>query len=80
MNPKSLAVAALAVAAMVVALLAPPRSIGQAAGDDAALAALVSEVTVQQATLADNQAKIDAKLATIGENIRQARIYSGRSR
>jgi hypothetical protein len=80
MNPKSLAVSALAVAAIAFALLAPPRSIGQAATDDAAVAALITELTAQQAVIVDNQAKIDAKLAIIGENVRQARIYSGRSR
>jgi hypothetical protein len=39
---------------------------------------LVKEVQGQQAMIADNQAKIDAKLATIAEAIRVARIYSGR--
>jgi hypothetical protein len=40
--------------------------------------ALVKEVQGQQAIIADNQAKIDAKLATIAEAIRVARIYSSR--
>jgi len=78
MNPKSLAVVALAGTAFASALLAPLRSSGQAAGDDPALTAILTAVTAQQATLAENQAKIDLKLAGIGENLRLARIYVGR--
>jgi hypothetical protein len=40
--------------------------------------AVVREVQAQQAVLADNQAKIDAKLAAIAEQLRVARIYSTR--
>jgi hypothetical protein len=36
-------------------------------------------MTTQQATITDNQAKIDAKLAAIAENLRLARIYAGRA-
>jgi hypothetical protein len=32
----------------------------------------------QQKTITDNQARIDAKLATIAENIRVARLFSAR--
>ncbi len=39
---------------------------------------VVKEVQGQQTMIADNQAKIDAKLATIAEYIRVARIYSSR--
>ncbi len=46
--------------------------------DDKELQALLKEVQAQQAVIADNQAKIDAKLATLGEAIRIARIYSSR--
>jgi hypothetical protein len=78
MNPKSVLTVALASVALASALLAPPRSSGQAAVDDPALTALLNEVTTQQATVADNQTKIDAQLAAIGENLRLARIYVGR--
>ena len=44
------------------------------------LVALAKEVQAQQAAIADNQAKIDAKLAGIAEALRQARIYAGRGR
>jgi hypothetical protein len=40
--------------------------------------ALVKEVQAQQALIADNQARIDAKLVTIAEAVRVARIYSSR--
>jgi dihydrodipicolinate synthase/N-acetylneuraminate lyase len=40
--------------------------------------ALVKEVQGQQAAIADNQTKIDAKMATIAEALRLARIYSSR--
>ena len=42
--------------------------------------ALVKEVQGQQAAIADNQKKIDEKLATIAEALRLARIYSTRGR
>jgi hypothetical protein len=42
--------------------------------------ALAKELQAQQAAIADNQAKIDAKLATIAEALRQAKIFSARGR
>lgn len=43
------------------------------------IAALTREVQAQQAAMADNQTKIDAKLATITEALRLARIYATRA-
>ena len=43
------------------------------------LLALVKEVQTQQAAIAENQAKIDAKMTAIAEALRLARIYSSRS-
>ena len=40
--------------------------------------AVAKEVQGQQAAIAENQAKIDAKLATLAEAIRVARIYAAR--
>ena len=40
--------------------------------------ALIKELRTQQNTIAENQAKIEEKLATLGETIRQAKIYSSR--
>ena len=41
--------------------------------------ALVKEVQAQQTTIADNQAKIDAKMAGIAEALRLAKIYASRA-
>jgi uncharacterized protein YlxW (UPF0749 family) len=43
------------------------------------LVALIKQVRDQQTEVAANQAKIDEKLATLTEAIRQARIYSSRA-
>jgi len=40
--------------------------------------AVAKEVQAQQAAIAENLAKMDAKLATIAESLRVARIYSTR--
>lgn len=77
MKKKSLIATVLSAAALLT-LLVPDRSNGQAAGEDAALAAVLTEITAQQATIAENQAKIDEKIAAIAEDIRIAKIYVGR--
>ena len=41
--------------------------------------ALVSEVQAQQKEIAENQAKIDEKLATLADTVREARIFSSRA-
>ena len=79
MNPKSFPVALLVAVVFVGALFAPTHSGGQT-GEEIVLAQLVTDITTQQAAIADNQAKIDAKLASIGENVRLARIYTGRGK
>lgn len=48
------------------------------ARDDQQLEALLKVVQAQQIQIADNQAKIDAKLVTLGEAIRIAKIYASR--
>jgi hypothetical protein len=48
--------------------------------DQQQVVALAKEVQNQQAAIADNQTKIDAKMATIAEALRLARIYSTRGR
>jgi endonuclease III len=42
------------------------------------LLALVKEVQTQQAQMAENQAKIETKLADVSETIRVARILAGK--
>jgi hypothetical protein len=48
--------------------------------DQQQVLALAKEVQGQQATIADNQTKIDAKMVAIAEALRLARIYSTRGR
>lgn len=79
MNPKSFPVALLIAVVFVGALFTPTHSGGQT-GEEIQTTQILNDLTAQQATIADNQAKIDAKLASIGENIRLARIYAGRGK
>ena len=48
------------------------------AQQDQQMLAVIRELQTQQAAIAENQAKIDAKLATVAEALRLARIYSSR--
>ena len=48
--------------------------------DQQQIAVLTKELQTQQAVIADNQAKIDVKLATIAEAVRLAKIYASRGR
>jgi septal ring factor EnvC (AmiA/AmiB activator) len=50
------------------------------ANQEQRLLALIKEVQVQQAQLAENQTKIDEKLAQLEETIHDARIYGKRSK
>ncbi len=65
----------------VLAFVAPSRA--QApnaqAQQDQQIIALVREVQAQQTAIADNQTKIEAKLAAVAEALRVARIYSSRA-
>ena len=49
-----------------------------ASDDQKRLEALLKEVQAQQIQIADNQSKIDAKLVSLAEAIRIARIYASR--
>ena len=79
MNVKSLVFPTLAAAVAAALLFSPTRSSGQAGADDPALALAVTDLSTQQVAIFENQAKIDAKLAKIAENLRLARIYAGRA-
>ena len=50
------------------------------ANQDQRLLALVKEVQTQQAQLAENQAKIEEKLNELADTIREARLYTKRTR
>jgi hypothetical protein len=53
---------------------------GPATADNKELQTLIDEVRAQQQRIADNQTKIDEKLAEVVEAIRVARIYAGRGK
>lgn len=71
-------VPALGVSALLSVILAPQPSQGEVGAEEAAVAALLNDVAAQQTALIDNQAKIDAKLATVSESVRVARIFVSR--
>jgi len=50
------------------------------ANQEQRLLELIKEVQTQQAQLAENQAKIEEKLAAVTETVRTARIYSKRGK
>jgi len=71
-----LAICALGIATHLSAA-EPPKDSDR---DQQQVAALAKEVQAQQTAIADNQKKIDEKMAAIGEALRIARIFAGRGR
>ena len=65
---------------LAAAILMPTHSSGEVGPDDPAFATLLKDVAAQQVTMAENQTKIDEKLAAITENVRLARAFSARGR
>lgn len=65
------------VAGIALAGAAEPRPANEQT--DKQFVALARELRAQQIALAENQAKIEAKLADVNEAVRVARIYSSRS-
>jgi cytochrome c-type biogenesis protein CcmH/NrfF len=55
----------------------PPK---ESERDQQQIVALTKEVQSQQTAIAENQTKINEKLAAVAEAIRQAKIYAGRGR
>jgi hypothetical protein len=53
---------------------------GPAATDNKDLQTLIDQVRAQQQQIADNQTKIDQRLAEVVEAVRVARIYAGRGK
>ena len=58
-------------------LLATPAPQAHGVADDE-VTAVVAELESQQLKLVDNQNKIDEKIATIAEQVRQARLFVAR--
>jgi len=80
MKSKPIFLSLAGAAAIAVLVLAPVFSQGQINAGTQANGGVLQEVLAQQKTIADNQAKIDEKLAAVAENIRQAKIYVTRGR
>jgi hypothetical protein len=76
---KFLALAAL-LAAGVNSILAPAQAQSDDVAGIKAAADAIATLQDQQKTIADNQAKIDTKLADIAENVREARLFAARAR
>jgi len=78
-NFKSIALCGL-LAAMAGSYFGPAQAQTSTVADIKATAEAIQTLQDQQKTITDNQAKIDAKLATIAENVRVARLYQSRAR
>lgn len=67
---------------IAVALVAAPIGIAQTpeSNQEARLLELIKEVQKQQTQLAENQAKIEEKIAAVNEIVKDARLYSKRVR
>ena len=67
---------------LAIALVGISVSVAQTpdASQEAKLLVLIKEVQTQQAQLAENQAKIEEKLAAVSESVRSARIYAKRGK
>ena len=74
---KRLAIAAAAFVAFAASTDAQAPNAN--AQQDQQIVAAIRELQAQQAAIAENQAKIEAKIAALSEAIRVARIYSSRS-
>lgn len=79
MKPKSITLTLAGCAVLAAAVLLPVESAGQAETEDAKLQQVIAEIAAQQTILAENQAKVDEKVAAITEEVRVARIFAGRA-
>jgi hypothetical protein len=78
MKSKPIVAGVLAVASALGWLAASNQSSAQTDNQNQALNTLFAEVAAQQIVISENHTKIDDKLAAVAEEIRLARIYSGR--
>lgn len=72
----------IAIALLAACAFAAPSSAQAPAAQaqqDQQILALVRDLQAQQTAIADNQTKIEAKLAAVSEALRVARIYSSRA-
>jgi len=67
-------------AAAASSIFGPAQAQTASVADIKATADAIQALQDQQKTITDNQTKIDAKLASIAENVRVARLYASRAR
>ena len=67
-------------AAAASSFFGPAQAQTAGVADIKATAEAIQTLQDQQKTITDNQAKIDAKLASIAENVRVARLYAARAK
>lgn len=79
MKPKPIALTLAGCAVLAAAVFFPLESSGQAGAEEAQAQQALAEITAQQTILAENQAKVDEKVAAIAEEVRLARIFAGRA-
>jgi hypothetical protein len=79
MKPKPFAFTLLGAIALLAAVVLPRESTGQSQSDEAAITQALADVAAQQQVIAENQAKIDEKIAAIAEDVRLARLFAARS-
>jgi hypothetical protein len=65
-------------AAVASIVMGPAHAQSTSVGDLKDTAAAIQSLQDQQKSISENEDKIDAKLATIAENVRVARIYASR--
>jgi hypothetical protein len=70
----------LAVGVTAALTLSPVTLRGELGASDEAIGVMVDEVAKQQATIVENQGKIDEKLTAVAEEIRQARAFAHRGK
>ena len=64
---------------LALAPLGSAQTAAPASPQEQQLLAALKDVQAQQTAIAENQAKIEAKLVTVAEAVRIAKIYSSRS-
>ena len=77
-KPKTIMLWGAAAAAVVGVLSFPAASSGQAAGDELAIAQLVTDIAEQHNKIVANQQAMDVKVSAVAETLRVARIFVSR--
>jgi outer membrane lipoprotein-sorting protein len=67
-----------AVLAITALIIASGSAQTPASNDEQQLLSLIKDVQAQQGQIAENQDKIDTRLADVTETVRVARIFAGR--